>query len=309
MKVLRVRNWDEYFENNRTRELKKLAWVPVPNKMDGCGYRTLMAHPNGVTVFGAWVLLLEIASKCAPRGYLVRESGDAHDAQTLSIMTGAPQPILTDAISVLLSRDIGWLESVEIANPAGGCGDPAGGCDNPAPSCDAGCGKAPIERKKGKKGKERKERYIHRPSLIPDEGGTDSAADPRQEASACGGRGRRITSAQLESIYLAYPRRAGKGAALRAIRRALEIISRRPGVDDPVQWLSDRVSTYAAARNAIVNADPSARAFTPYPSTWFNQGRYDDEPEPALSSDEFNTSIEPLSPERLAEVDELLRGI
>ena len=36
--MLRVAGWDEHFENNRTRELKRLHWLPVPNKQDGDGY-------------------------------------------------------------------------------------------------------------------------------------------------------------------------------------------------------------------------------------------------------------------------------
>ncbi len=33
-----IRNWSENFENNRTRDLKEMKWIPVPNKHDGDGY-------------------------------------------------------------------------------------------------------------------------------------------------------------------------------------------------------------------------------------------------------------------------------
>ena len=51
---LRIRNWKDHFENNRTRELKTMAWVPVPNRMDDLGYIRLVTHPNGAAHLGAW---------------------------------------------------------------------------------------------------------------------------------------------------------------------------------------------------------------------------------------------------------------
>ena len=46
MTTYRIRDWQRHFENNRTRELKVMAWVPVPNKMDGDGYTELVTHPS-----------------------------------------------------------------------------------------------------------------------------------------------------------------------------------------------------------------------------------------------------------------------
>lgn len=76
----------------------------------------------------------------------------------------------------------------------------------------------------------------------------------------------------LEAIYQAYPRHVGKGAALPAIGKALTRLARR-GEPDPVAWLTQRVQAFAKQR---AGEDPN---FTPHPSTWFNQGRFDDEPE------------------------------
>jgi hypothetical protein len=45
--LLRVRDWDAVYENNRSREYKKLKWVPIPNRMDGDGYTELVDHQNG----------------------------------------------------------------------------------------------------------------------------------------------------------------------------------------------------------------------------------------------------------------------
>lgn len=121
--MLRIKNWDKLFENNRTREMVKMQWVPVPNRHDGEGYSTLMSHSDGLAFYGAWQLILQTASKCLDRGVLSRDDGTALDAHAIAVKTRAPESILRKAIPVLI--EIGWLELFG-ENPAGGCGIPAG---------------------------------------------------------------------------------------------------------------------------------------------------------------------------------------
>jgi hypothetical protein len=107
--MLRVRDWNKLYENNRTRGLKRMEWVPTPNRMDGDGFTELMEHPDGVAHFGCWNLCLQVASRCYPRGTLVRDDGRPHDPSSLARITRANTRIFEDAIPRLLS--IGWLES------------------------------------------------------------------------------------------------------------------------------------------------------------------------------------------------------
>lgn len=89
--VLIVTDWNERFENSRTREMKRMQWVPVPNRFDGDGYTELMDHDQGGLHYAAWVLLLEVASKCQERGRLLRDNGRPHDAGSLSRLTRLPK--------------------------------------------------------------------------------------------------------------------------------------------------------------------------------------------------------------------------
>jgi hypothetical protein len=75
-----------------------------------------------------------------------------------------------------------------------------------------------------------------------------------------------------EVIYAAYPRKVGRRKALAAIGRALKALAKRADVADPAAWLLQRVRTFAAS--------PAGQAgeFTPHPTSWFNGGRYDDDP-------------------------------
>lgn len=130
MPIYRIRDWAVNFENNRTRELKKLDWVPIPNKHDGDGFTDLITRRNGAAIFGAWVLMLQVASKCEPRGTLVRQvAGSAavpHTPESLSRMTRCPVTVIRDAINCC--TEIGWIEAVEEQSQ--------GTAKNPAPPCE-----------------------------------------------------------------------------------------------------------------------------------------------------------------------------
>lgn len=109
--MYRVVGWADHFENNRTKELKHLSWVPFPNKHDGDGYTELLFHPQGAAHYGAWCAIVQVASKCDPRGTLMRDGARPHTAASLSRMTKVPEAIMQDAIERLVNP-IGWLEVV-----------------------------------------------------------------------------------------------------------------------------------------------------------------------------------------------------
>ena len=73
------------------------------------------------------------------------------------------------------------------------------------------------------------------------------------------------------AIYLAYPRKVGRGAALKAISKALQIV--------PFDTLLEAVEAYAKSRVDENGQFRDARKYTPHPSPWFNQQRWADAPE------------------------------
>lgn len=108
----RVKDWEIHFENNRTRELKKLDWLPVPNRHDGDGFSELMEHENGVAHYGAWMLITQVASKCDFRGTLMRDGARPHDAASLARVTRGKTQFFEEALPRLVQ--IGWLEIIEV---------------------------------------------------------------------------------------------------------------------------------------------------------------------------------------------------
>jgi hypothetical protein len=106
--MLRIRNWSELFETSETRKYKKLTWVKIINHTDGFGHRRLISgHPNGAAHFGAWVGIILVASRCAPRGTLISDNGVPLTAEDLGLMSGLNLPF-EEAIPRLIELD--WLE-------------------------------------------------------------------------------------------------------------------------------------------------------------------------------------------------------
>jgi len=108
MKTYRIAGWDELYENSNSRKIKDLKFVPVRNKHDGEGYNKIVKHADGIAIFTGWILILQVASKCEPRGTLIKDNGKAHDSESLSDKTRVKPEIFDKAIPVLL--EIEWLE-------------------------------------------------------------------------------------------------------------------------------------------------------------------------------------------------------
>lgn len=106
----RINNWDFFFETAETKKLKKMSWVPVPNKHDGLGYRTLVSAQNGFQTYAAWIVLLQVASKCPIRGLLTDSTGRSLSAADLELKTGIPKHVFEKAMTPLC--EVGWLEEV-----------------------------------------------------------------------------------------------------------------------------------------------------------------------------------------------------
>jgi hypothetical protein len=74
---------------------------------------------------------------------------------------------------------------------------------------------------------------------------------------------------QFETFWRTYPRRIGKGAARKSFEKALKLES----FDGIMTGLHRQLSYYASKE----------QQFIPHPTTWLNQERWSDEPQPIQS--------------------------
>lgn len=114
MTIYRIADWNKLYENNRSRLVRDLTWVPVPNSHDGESYARIMTRKDAAEVFAVWILLLQVASRCNPRGVLVRSNGQPLDPEAFSLKTRAPSAWFQKAIPVLMN--VGWIECNELAD-------------------------------------------------------------------------------------------------------------------------------------------------------------------------------------------------
>jgi len=114
--LYRIRNWDEHFETSESRKYKSLKWVAFPNKHDGMGYRKLMRADNGPAMYGAWCLIVQVASKCEPRGALVND-GHAMTAADIALKTDCPADLIDATLRYCV--ELRWIETVDLPESSG----------------------------------------------------------------------------------------------------------------------------------------------------------------------------------------------
>lgn len=114
-----------------------------------------------------------------------------------------------------------------------------------------------------------------------DKQGRSASPQPIREPTNELLKGRALDSVTPEMVFFAYPKKVKKDQALREIKHVLAKLHKRGQVPAPhdswAAWLLDRVKDYAAARARAIAAGDEER-YTSYPSNWFREGRYDDDP-------------------------------
>jgi hypothetical protein len=246
----RITNWAKSYETAETRKLKNLNWVPLPNRHDSAGYRRLMALPDGLQIYGAWTLILQVASRMPRRG-LLESAGVPVTAEDLHFRTGAPALIFERALTVLSGQNIGWLEEAP---------------DEPEPPAPAD----PLEPQQTAAAP------AGTPSLKGREGKGTEGKDPEEQAAEGRGTVRdAMPPGAFKRFWDAYP--SHKRTSGRHAEKAFEAAARRVRaalgctLADAVQHIVDRTKEFSASPKGLGK-------FCPHPATFLNGARYDDDP-------------------------------
>jgi hypothetical protein len=250
----KIIGWDDNYENNRTRTMKKMQWVALPNSFDGDRISELIGE-LGADGYGAWCAVLAVASRCDTRGVLVRTTGQPHDSKSLSRITGIDAKSFDKMFPIALR--IGLIEAQTIDNS-----DFAGGCQEGDRKVSGDCHPTDEE---GTEGTERKE------------GTEDVCTEPENRLDAERAR----TKEKSEPLgftrwWQVYPNRTDK-------QRALSLwCGRKPlvgGDKQDLEPLSDKIcAAVEAQRKWRVNAGPNE--FRPEwkgAATWLYNGCWQDD--------------------------------
>lgn len=120
--AIRVHDWSANFETHESRKrIGPLSWVAFTTSHDGKRYRRLTKLKHAAEIYCAWVSIVRVAATCPVRGLLIDSRGDVLTATDLSDITGFPASIFDIGIKALCSREIGWLEVVNLPESAAPC--------------------------------------------------------------------------------------------------------------------------------------------------------------------------------------------
>jgi hypothetical protein len=113
-----VRDWNDHFENNKSRERDRCSFVCIPNKQHGLGFSRVMAEPDGMAIYGVWVCILEACSQQLAKNGRRREgwlTADGHSAgtpwaaQDLALKFHRPIKEIDRCLEVVCGEKVAWM--------------------------------------------------------------------------------------------------------------------------------------------------------------------------------------------------------
>lgn len=120
-----ITDWDKHYENSRSRGMKRLDWVPMPNHHDGGDYAKIAEHERGAEIFTAFVLCVEVASKMPVRGILADSNGHELTFRDLARKTRFPAAMFEFALPWLADKTK-WIINTDVNPPTAPCQDADG---------------------------------------------------------------------------------------------------------------------------------------------------------------------------------------
>lgn len=265
---LQIKNWNEHYENFKSRSIDKLGWVPIPNDISGVKICRIMTEPDGLAAFGLFILLVEIASRSAkPReGWLTdngREDGNPMTIDELSFMLRRDASELSKLIQVLTNQRIGWVVDHS--------GIPQGYCEDTTRIPQGYHRDTGVSLEYPDKGIE-ENRKKESTYLVQIESGSEGAltacAVESEDSSIFPDESKQPSPQEkaFEEFWKAYPRKEGKGAARKSFLKIKKASSLLPCMIESIgksqkseQWRKNNGQ------------------FIPLPATWLNQCRWEDE--------------------------------
>ena len=116
--LYQIVDYDEHFENNKSRMRDRCSFVCVPNKHGGTGLSNLLAEADNLAIYGFWMLVLQLCSRQRkPRlGYLTADGkpkGRRLGAAELARTFQTSRANVCRCLRVLASPEVGFLQLVD----------------------------------------------------------------------------------------------------------------------------------------------------------------------------------------------------
>lgn len=137
-----VAKWTDTFEIAESRRHRALRWVSIPLGIQSNGYALMIEEfgEEAPAIYGAWIILVQIAASCSVRGLLCTSKGVGYTASRLSLLSHFPSTVFEKLIQWCLHEEVGWLEIVSektvrklLTSPRLGDAQPEAGLHNTTP--------------------------------------------------------------------------------------------------------------------------------------------------------------------------------
>ncbi len=117
MKIYQIKDWNEHFENDRSRSRKVCSFVCVPNKQHGMGFIYIMSQTDGAAIYGIWCCIIGAASQQKSRNGWLTENGEPTGrpwtAEDLAMKFRRPSKEIERALQVIVSDMVGWISAID----------------------------------------------------------------------------------------------------------------------------------------------------------------------------------------------------
>lgn len=110
MMAYKIKDWDETFENYRSRELKEPRYVSWPVRKDSESFQRLVRQPGGALAFGVFAYLVQLAARCPERGTLEDDKGDI-SPDRVAFRLGITNKEAEQCFQLLSGQGVEWLTS------------------------------------------------------------------------------------------------------------------------------------------------------------------------------------------------------
>jgi len=122
MIVYQIKDWQAHFENNKSRERDRCAFVCMPNKQDGMGLQRILSVVQGPAIFGVWCLIIQkVSRQPKPRlGWLTDDGqpdGEPWDLGDLAFQWRQSRDLIESAVTLFATARIGWMDAVLVSSP------------------------------------------------------------------------------------------------------------------------------------------------------------------------------------------------
>ena len=112
--LLQIVDWNEHFENAKSRTFSKCQYACVPNKHGVSGWSNVMGEVDGAAIYGIWQCLVQLCSRQQkPRdGWLTfdgKKDGRRLSARELSNLFRRPVDEIHRCIMVVTSPEVGFV--------------------------------------------------------------------------------------------------------------------------------------------------------------------------------------------------------